>query len=264
MSVTFVLFGALPYLVLAVFLAGIIYRVLHWVRARSLTGLYNVNVGFYEDSAASVTKDVLKRVLLFYTLGEKERDRELYVGSMLFHWGIWVALLGHLGVFLPQAYLSAIGITPQVHPFLSLYVGGTGGVAALAGLLLLADRRLRGTWSSVRLVNTYSVRVPLRKFSFLDDYFAIVLLLAVIASGLFQTLFVSRSNPGYLANVSSWLWSLATLHPDVSFISSSAAFEVHMLIVMVFLAYFPWGKMLHLFSVLFMPTTSRPAARVEL
>lgn len=253
-----------PYAVLAIFVAGIFYRIYRWVHARLLTGLYNVNVGFYEDSRGAVTKDVLKRVFLFYTLGDKERDRGLYVGSMFFHWGIWVALFGHIGVVLPQSYLSALGVTPQLHPFLSLYVGGTGGLVALAGLLLLAARRVRGTGSRVTLVNTYPVRVPLRKLSFLDDYFAVLILLAVIVSGLFQTFFVSPSSPGYLGNVSAWLQSLASFQPNVSYIAASGAFQVHMIIVMVFLAYFPWGKMLHLFSFLLMPSTSRSAARVEL
>ena len=264
MSITFVLFGLLPYPVLAVFLAGIVYRIYLWVHAKHLTGLYNVNVGFYEDSRAGVTKDLLKRVFLFYTLGDRERDRELYVGSMFFHWGIWVALLGHLGVVLPESALSAMGVTPQLHPFLSLYVGGTGGMVALLGLLLLADRRVRGADSSVKLLNTYRVHVPLRKMSFLDDYFAVLILLAIIVSGLFQTLFVSPSTPGYLSDVSSWIWSLVTLHPNVSYIAPLESFEVHMVLVMVFLAYFPWGKMLHLFSFLFMPTTSRTATRVRL
>lgn len=264
MDATFALFGVLPYFVLAAFVAGVLYRVYLWLRARLLTGLYNVNVGLYEDSRASVGKDVLKRVFLFYTLADKERDRELYVGSMFFHWGIWVALFGHLGVFLPESYLSTMGVTAQVHHSLGLYVGGAGGVVALVGLLLLVDRRLRGAGTAVKLVNSYPVRVPLRKLSFLDDYFAALLLLAVVLSGLVQTFLVSPSTPGYYADVSSWFSSLVSLHPDVSYIASLGAFQVHVVIIMAFLVYFPWGKMLHLFSFLFMPTTSRPAARVEL
>ena len=264
MDITFALFGVLPYAVLAVFVAGTLYRVYRWVHAKLLTGLYNVNVGLYEDGRGAVTKDVLKRVFLFYTLGDKERDRTLYVGSMFFHWGIWVALFGHIGVMLPQSDLSALGVTPQLHPLLSLYVGGTGGIVALLGLLLLAARRVRGASSSVTLINTYTVRVPLRKLSFLDDYFAVIILLAVIVSGLFQTFFVSPSSAGYFESISSWLQSLASFQPNVSYIASSGAFQIHMIIVMVFLAYFPWGKMLHLFSFLLMPSTSRSAVRVEL
>lgn len=262
MSITFLLFGLLPYPVLVIFVGGIFYRVYLWVHARLLTGLYNVNVGLYEHSKTSVTKDVLKRIFLFYTLSDRERDRGLYVGSMFFHWGIWIALFGHLGVFLPQSYLSSMGMTTQIHHFISLYVGGTAGIVALVGLLLLAGRRIRGVGTNVKLINTYHVQVPLRKLSFLDDYFAVFMLFALIVSGIFQTFFVSPYNPAYLEEVSSWLRSLVILHPDVSYITSLATFQIHMLIVMVFLAYFPWGKMIHLLSYLFMPTTSRPAERV--
>ena len=258
------LFGILPYPVLLVFIAGIIYRTYLWARAKHLSGLYNSNVGLYENSSAAVTKDVLKRIFLFYTLGDKERDRELYVGSMFFHWGIWIALIGHVGVVLPQSALLAVGVTPAVHTFLCLYVGGTAGVVALVGLLLLAARRVGGVESRVKLINTYRVRIPLRKLSFLDDYFAVIILLAIAVSGLYQTLFVSQVDPAHLADVSSWLWSLVTLHPNVSYIASLPSFQIHLVLVMVFLAYFPWGKLLHLFSFLLMPTISRTATRVSL
>lgn len=264
MNATFVLFGLLPYIVLVVFLSGILYRVYLWVRARSLTGLHNVNVGWYEDGRAAVTKDVLKRIFLFYTIGDRERDRRLYVGSMFFHWGIWVALFGHLGVFLPQSYLSAVGVTPQLHPFLALYVGGGGGLVALVGLLLLTERRVQGVGTSVRLVNEHRVQVPLRRLSFLDDYFAVFILLALIGTGLFQTFFIAPGNSGYLAGVASWMGSLVALNPNVSYIASRSTFQVHMFIVMLFLAYFPWGKMIHPFSYLFMPTISRRSEKVTL
>ena len=211
-----------------------------------------------------MTKDVLKRVLLFYTLGDKERDKKLYVGSMFFHWGIWVVLFGHLGVLLPESYLSTMGVTSQLHHFLALYVGGAGGVVALLGLLLLMDRRVQGVETNVRLVNNYKVRVPLRKLSFLDDYFAVFILLAVIATGLYQTLVITPGDPAYINGVASWIGSLVSLHPNVSFISSLPAFEVHMSIVMLFLAYFPWGKMMHPLSYLLMPTISRRSEKVSL
>ncbi len=135
------LFGYAPYIAAGLFVFGIAYRMYLWNSAASLTGMYSVNAGVNEDSWSSTTKDVLKRIFTFYTMQGKDKDPELFYGSFLFHWGIWIALFGHLGVFIPETYLQEwFGITPYYHHLLALYVGGTGGLMALAGIIILIIR----------------------------------------------------------------------------------------------------------------------------
>ena len=231
--------------------------------APSLTGMYSVNAGVNEDSWSSTTKDVLKRIFTFYTMQGKDKDPELFYGSFLFHWGIWIALFGHLGVFIPETYLQEwFGITPYYHHLLALYVGGTGGLMALAGIIILIIRRMSSIKVKLKLVNEYVINLNVRKFSFLDDYFADSLLILIIATGLAQTLGITSHNPAYIGAISSWIWSILTLHPSISEITGYTLFQAHFILVMVFLIYFPWSKMMHPFSYLFMPTISRPAVAV--
>lgn len=258
------LFGYAPYLAVGLFIFGIAYRMYLWNSAASLTGMYSVNAGLNEDTWSSTTKDVLKRIFTFYTMQGKDKDPELFYGSFLFHWGIWIALFGHLGVFIPETYLQEwFGITPYYHHLLALYVGGTGGLIALAGIIILIIRRMRSIKVKLKLVNEYIINLNIRKFSFLDDYFADSLLILIIATGLAQTLGITSHNTTYIVAISSWIWSVLTLHPNISVITGYTLFQAHFILVMIFLVYFPWSKMMHPFSYLFMPTISRPSIAVE-
>lgn len=260
----YLLFGVLPYIAFLVFVAGIVYRIYCWTRPAGLTGMYSVNVGLYESGWGSVIKDVLKRIFLFYTLSDREKDRPLFYGSLMFHWGIWIALIGHLGIVVPEPVLSRyFGITPQLHHAMALYVGGAGGIMALSGLLILTVRRMVGASSQVRVLNTYTVKIPIRDFSFIDDYFADAVLLSIIALGLSQTLGITPFHPSYIGAVASWAQSLILLHPNVRVIQGMTLLQAHALLAMIFIAYFPWGKMIHPFSYLFMPTISRPGIKVK-
>jgi nitrate reductase gamma subunit len=260
----YIIFALLPYPVVIVFLIGIIYRCLSWVNAKGLTGLYNVNLGLYEHGFFSTSADVLKRVFLFYTLPGKDKDNALFAGSFMFHWGIWIVLFGHLGIILPENVLSEyFGITPAVHHALALYLGGAGGLMSLAGLLILIYRRIAGSSAELVIINSYKIKIPVDRFSFIDDFFADFLLLAIIVLGLSQTLGISPFYPSYIQSVSLWMYSLLTFHPQISYIISEPILQVHAILAMILVAYFPWGKLIHPFSYLFMPTISRPSLKVE-
>lgn len=259
-----ILYGYIPYAVVIIFLVGIIYRMATWVSAKGLVGLYNANVCLYRDGWGSTTIEVLKRIFIFYTLPGRDKDQSLFIGSLLFHWGIWIALIGHLGIIIPGTYLEEwFGLTPSLHHVIALYVGGTAGTVALLGLLILTIRRITGRTVTVKVMNEYRVYIPLRMFSFLDDYFALAILLAIIIFGLYQTLGITPYNPAYVDVISKWMWSLVTLHPNVEPIMSYPILQVHALLAMIFIAYFPWSKMMHPFSFLFMPTIARPAIKVR-
>jgi nitrate reductase gamma subunit len=260
----YIIFALLPYAVVVVFIAGIIYRCLNWFNAKGLTGLCNVNLGLYEHDFFSTSADVLKRVFLFYTLPGKDKDNALFAGSFMFHWGIWIVLFGHLGIILPENMLSKyFGITPAVHHTLALYLGGAGGLMALAGLLILIYRRFAGSSAELRIVNSYNIKIPVNRFSYIDDFFADFLLLAIIMLGLLQTLGISPFYPSYIQSVSLWMYSLLTFHPQISYIISEPILQAHAVLAMILVAYFPWGKLIHPFSYLFMPTISRPSLKVE-
>ncbi len=258
-----ILFGYVPYAVLLIFIAGIIFRLIRWLTPKQLTGLYNVNATVNDDNYGKITVEILKRIFLFYTL--PGTDNTLFIGSLLFHWGIWLVLIGHLGVVIPGPLLEKwFGISPTLHHIIALYIGGTAGILALIGLLILIARRITGRTVTLRFINEYRVRLPMSMFSFLDDYFALAILLAIVIVGLTQTLGITPYNPYYIDEISRWMWSLITLHPNVSYIASDTILQIHALLAMIFIAYFPWGKMMHPFSFIYIsPTIARPSIKIR-
>jgi nitrate reductase gamma subunit len=117
-------FLVFPYLVLATFVVGHIYR-------------YVVNPhGWNTKSSELLDKKGLK------------------FGVTIFHWGIIFTLLGHgAGLLIPQKYWDAVGINSQTHTLFATYSGFVVGAAALLGLALLIYRRI----SKERILATTSL-----------------------------------------------------------------------------------------------------------
>ncbi|MGP8158709.1 MAG: respiratory nitrate reductase subunit gamma [Thermoplasmata archaeon] len=231
------IFLVLPYAAVAAFVGGVIYRLHQWLAPRGRTGLRSVAVVPNTFGPFGVLWDLIKRVLGFYTLPKMEKDRTLIVGTMMFHYGIWIVLLSHLGLVVP------LPITAQQHDLLGLYVGGTAGLLTLAGLLVLIARRV-GT-------------SRMRQISFFEDYFLLGFLLAIIVFGLLQTLVFK---PDYIDTVSPWLVSILTLQPNLTPIASVGIFTIlHVTLALVFIAYVPWAKMGHTVALLFNPTVTGPS-----
>ncbi|MFN3805052.1 MAG: respiratory nitrate reductase subunit gamma [Pyrobaculum sp.] len=235
MGVEVFLFGAFPYISLLLFVGGVLWRFGRWVSAKDVTGLYSVAVMSYRWGFGSRLSEVLKRVFVLYTLSTS--DRLVLVGSFLFHWGIWIALLGHLSMVVPP---YQFGISKELHKAIALYVGGAAGAAAMFGVLALLIRRL--------------MRPDVRRLSFLDDWFALILLAAIVILGNIQTFVI---HPNYMETVSPWLQNVLSgrVAEAVGYMAEAdVVTKLHVTLAMVFIAYVPFGKMMHPFSFLAMPT----------
>jgi nitrate reductase gamma subunit len=106
-------FLVFPYLVLATFVVGHMYR-------------YVVDpYGWNTKSSELFDKKGLK------------------FGVTIFHWGIIFTLLGHgAGLLIPQKYWDGVGINSQAHTLFATYSGFIVGAVALLGLTLLIYRRI--------------------------------------------------------------------------------------------------------------------------
>lgn len=105
------LFIALPYVAIATFLIGSIYR-------------YRVT-GFKYSSLSSQFLE----------------GKKLYFGAVLFHWGILVVLLGHLFTFLFPG-LTLLWNSNPIRLIIIEYIAFTFGLTVLIGLTVLFLRRL--------------------------------------------------------------------------------------------------------------------------
>lgn len=107
------LWVALPYITLAVFLVGHVWR-------------------YRQDQFGwtSRTSQLLER-------------RWLRWGAPLFHLGAFAVLGGHVvGLVVPASWTEAVGISEEAYHLTAITLGTVAGVAMIAGLALLSARRL--------------------------------------------------------------------------------------------------------------------------
>jgi nitrate reductase gamma subunit len=79
----------------------------------------------------------------------------LLVGSTLFHFGLLFAIGGHvLGILVPRSWTGAVGVSDTVYHWFAVVAGTISGVAIVTGLAVLLYRRAR--IGSVRVTTTRS------------------------------------------------------------------------------------------------------------
>jgi nitrate reductase gamma subunit len=70
-------------------------------------------------------------------------QRLLRVGSLLFHFGVLAVIGGHvLGILIPSGVTEALGISEHTYHVIALVAGGLAGAAMLLGFAVLVYRRL--------------------------------------------------------------------------------------------------------------------------
>jgi nitrate reductase gamma subunit len=70
--------------------------------------------------------------------------RLLAAGSLLFHFGLLAAIGGHvLGILVPRSWTEAVGISDTAYHRLAVVAGGLAGAALVTGFAILVYRRLR-------------------------------------------------------------------------------------------------------------------------
>ena len=106
------LWGVLPYVMMAILIGGLIWR-------------------YRYDQFGWTTRS-----------SQLYESRLLRIGSPLFHFGILVVIIGHLGgLVIPKSWTEAVGITEGIYHFNALLWGTIAGVCTLIGILILIYRR---------------------------------------------------------------------------------------------------------------------------
>ncbi|MCL1587255.1 MAG: respiratory nitrate reductase subunit gamma [Actinomycetia bacterium] len=161
-------------------------------------------------------------------------SRKLFWGSIPFHWGIIFILTGHIFVlFLPSTVDWWNGVP------LRLYALEITGVAlalwALFGMVVLTYRRLSN--SKVRRVTT-----PM-------DYVVLTILFVQIISGLWVAIGLRFGAAWATGVVVPYIWSLVVLQPKPELISPfPLVLQIHVVAFWVFLAVFPFTRLVHILT----------------
>lgn len=166
------------------------------------------------------------------------RRKQLVAGSVLFHAGVLVIFIGHVGGLLtPIALFDALGIPHGAKQMLAIIVGGVAGALALTGATLLLHRRL------------FDPRI--RKTSSFSDIMILALLWVQLILGL-STIPVSMNHldGGEMLKFMAWAQGIFTFQADASTYVADAdlVFRLHLFLGLTILFLFPFTRLVHMLS----------------
>jgi nitrate reductase gamma subunit len=166
-------------------------------------------------------------------------QRWLRIGSPLFHVGLLGVLGGHvLGILVPKGVTESVGVHEQLYHRVSIAAGGTFGLLALVGILILTLRRLL---------------VPaVRCNGSVTDVAVDLLLLVVIVLGESATLGYQLGVHAYdyRETVSVWFRQLLLLHPDASLMSGAPwIYQAHVAAAFTLFVLWPFSRLVHVWTV---------------
>ncbi len=256
------LFGVIiPYAAFAIFIIGIIYRVLKWSRSpvpfritttcgqeKSLPWIKQNKI----DNPSSALGTFIRmafEVLLFRSLFRNTRtelrdgpkisyasSKWLWVGALAFHYSFLIILIRHLRLFTePVPY-----VIEQLEFFDSFFQVGVP-------LLYITDIVFLAAVAYLFLRRVYSPQ--LRYISLPADYFPLFLIAGIGVTGVLMRYFFKLNVVG----VKELTMSLAKFSPTIPE-GIGVLFYIHLFLVSTLFAYFPFSKLTHMAGVFLSPT----------
>jgi nitrate reductase gamma subunit len=250
-----------PYVALAVFLIGIVYRMLKWARSAvpfripTTTGQQKTHPWIQANNLenphnlAGVIGRMALEILLFRSLFRNTKvelrdgpklvygsDKLLWLMGLVFHWSFLIIVVRHLRFFL-EPVPGFIVLADNLDAFFQF------GAPAL----YLTDLALVG---AVTILFLRRVVIPqMRYISLPADYFPLFLILGIAATGMLMRYLIRVD----VTNIKELTMGLATFRPVVPD-GIGVMFYLHLFLVSVLLAYFPFSKLMHMGGVFLSPT----------
>ncbi|MBB5192553.1 nitrate reductase gamma subunit [Silvimonas terrae] len=166
------------------------------------------------------------------------RRGQLRLGSYLFHIGILMVFLGHLGGLLTPIWIwDALGVPHSVKQMIAMAAGGVFGSMALVGLLVLLHRR----FSDERL----------KALTHWRDKLTLGWILVTLLLGL-STILVSKDHlDGHMMTLfMEWAQRILTFRGGAAELIAEAPliFKLHMFMGMTLFVIFPFTRLVHIWS----------------
>jgi nitrate reductase gamma subunit len=266
-----VLFGIIvPYLAILTFIVGFIYRVAGWARsavpfAIPTTGGQQKSLPWIKHSGldcpatkGQVFLRMALEILTFRSLFRNTRMRLaessklsykleifLWVGALAFHYAFLTVLIRHLRLFTDPVplFVQIVENVDSFFHFEMLYNSFQFALPEvyLSGLVLAL---------AVGYLFLRRVFVPHARFiSLASDYFPLFLIFGIALSGILMR-YVTKIE---VTAAKELTMGLVTFHPTIPQ-GIGAIFYVHVFLVSVLLAYFPFSKLMHMGGVFLSPT----------
>ncbi len=257
-------FGVIiPYAALIIFLTGFIVKVLRWGSSpvpfcipttcgqqKSLPWIKQNKIDNPSTRLGVIVRMALE-VLLFRSLfrnlktqmseGQKlvyGEAKWLWLAGLAFHWSFLIILVRHLRFFIEKVPVP-VRMIEGLDSFLQFGVP----------LLYISD-------AVILLAVTYlflrRVFIPqMRYISLPADYFPLFLILGIAASGVLMRYFLKTN----IVGVKELAMGLVSFNPDTKVLEEiGAIFYVHLFLISILFAYFPFSKLMHLGGVFMSPT----------
>ena len=187
-----------------------------------------VGVGIYRKLTNPFSYSSLSSQLL--------ENKQLFWGSVPWHYGITLVLLGHLIPWLVPGVARYVLADPIRLVILEL-LGLALSLFTAFGLIVLIVRRLPGA-SRAGAVTSWM------------DWVLLFFFALQVLSGIGVALFDRWGSLWFLSSVVPWLWSLVRLQPDIAPIVVLPAFiQFHILLGFVLIMLFPFSRLVHIFTI---------------
>ena len=228
-TIEFLLAYITPYIAVIVLIGGTVYQAYRW-RQRSPVPAH-LSLFPRPQSRAGRLGDAL--LDMFTLKGLFKVNTWLWVGAFIMHLGLLLLIVGHIRVVTDFYFLwDLLRWGEGETDLFSAIAGSTAAVLFTIPLFFLFLRRWRGT---VKWLST-----P-------EDYFVLVLLLAIAFTGSHMRLLLHVDQPGmreFMQGLYFFQWKPIPESAGISFIW-------HFAFVQLLMIYFPFGKLLHTIGSIF-------------
>lgn len=212
----------LPYIATAVFLVGVSWRVVTWLRAPVPFELTVPAVGTKQNRILTLGREIL----FFDSL--RRGDRQLWLWAWLLHISLVFIIIGHIaGIYYLTKQFTLVGLSADASSRLSAILGTICGVVLFVALITLLYRR---------------TAIPeVKRLSDPADYFILGLLIAIVVTGMHMRVTTHEVD---LPAIRGYLGGLFALRPVP--IPKDWVFISHFTLVNILLIYLPFSKLIHM------------------
>lgn len=225
----YIVLGMLPYITMAVFIVGMIYRLYVWSKTPQPGAMTLFPA---PKDGSGLFFGVLKESLFFPSL--LKGDKLLWVFAWVFHITLALIFVGHIRVFTDfPALWEALGINADQ---MSAISGGVAGIIIAFFAVLLLLRRV--------------VILRVREISNFSDFLALLLIIAILTTGNLM-----RFGEHFDLEITRTYFSqMLTFSLTASAIPQSGMFMLHFLLAQILIMFLPFSKILHFGGIFFTQT----------
>ncbi|MCJ7545813.1 MAG: respiratory nitrate reductase subunit gamma [Deltaproteobacteria bacterium] len=220
--------GIMVYVAGAIFILGMTYQIYQWLRAPKT----RIKTGVFPKPGSAVTRWGEVAIDSFTFPQAMKADRTMWVFTILFHFALLGAFVGHLRLIHEITPLFNFLGTQGMDQF-AFWSGSLMGILLMVALIYYLLRRLVS---------------PYKEISVPEDFILLLLLILVVVMGDYMRFLGKVHTTDYRAYLQS-LIALRPAFPKVLADSSTKwALVLHVLFANLLFIYFPFSKLVHLIA----------------